>query len=698
VLRILTAISIATVSFAAAAANGDLRPTTHEDLWLMNRIGTPVVSPDGRYAIVDITEPSYEEDGTVSDLWLIDVENEAQPRHLTSTPEAEGGVDWSPDGTRIAFHTIRGDEEFNQIYVLAMDGPGEAVQITSLSTGASNPKWSPDGTRIAFESLVYPGTSVDDENVAERKAREERKYNVSVFETFPVRQWDRWRDDMQTRLFVQNAKVNSVATDLLAASDLVRAAGYGGVEARSGDSLVATWTPDSKALVFSATTNLDEAARAPTIYHLYKVPASGGHVEQLTDSVDWSCEQAMFSDDGEAIYCLFEPIDEHVYNLTEIARFDWSDAGIGDNPEIITASFDRSVTRMDLSANGRRIFLTAYDAGRSRVYSLPSKGGEAKLLDKNSRGAYSGVKIAGRHLVARWESSALPAEIVRINASTGQHFALTQFNRKQASELDRRAFLEFWFESSKGRQVHSWVALPAGFDESQKYPLVLLIHGGPFSTTLDAEHLRWSPHLLASAGYVVLMTDYTGSVGYGAEFSHNIKGDPLKTPGEELVQAADEAIKRYPFIDADRQAAVGASYGGHLVNWLQATTTRFKALVGHAGLIDLEGQYSSSDTIYHREIMNGGPAWENDAAWREQSPSNYVGNFSTPILLTIGEQDFRVPVNQTLGAWSYVQRMQVPGKLMVFHDANHWIMKGEEARYYWQQVHEWLAKYLGEDE
>jgi dipeptidyl aminopeptidase/acylaminoacyl peptidase len=199
---------------------------------------------------------------------------------------------------------------------------------------------------------------------------------------------------------------------------------------------------------------------------------------------------------------------------------------------------------------------------------------------------------------------------------------------------------------------------------------------------------------MAAPGYVVLMTDYTGSVGYGEAFSRSIQNDPLKTPTEDVLEAANEAIKRYPFIDGSRQVATGASYGGHMVNWLQATTSHFKALIGHAGLVDLEGQYSSSDTVYNREIMNGGPAWGDSPVWREQSPSTYADKFSTPILLTIGEKDFRVPVNQTIAAWTYVQRQQVPGKLLVFHDANHWVMKGEEARYYWQEVHAWLAKYL----
>jgi dipeptidyl aminopeptidase/acylaminoacyl peptidase len=199
---------------------------------------------------------------------------------------------------------------------------------------------------------------------------------------------------------------------------------------------------------------------------------------------------------------------------------------------------------------------------------------------------------------------------------------------------------------------------------------------------------------LASPGYVVLMTDYTGSVGYGEEFSRDITGDPLKTPVQDVLDAANVAIKRFGFIDESRQAATGASYGGHMINWIQGTTSHFKALVGHAGLVSLKGQYASSDTIYNREIMNGSPPWGESPVWREQSPSSFADKFSTPVLLTIGEKDFRVPINQTIAAWSYVQRNQVPGRLLVFHDANHWIMKGEEARYLWEEVHTWLAKYL----
>lgn len=688
------AIGLCLLSGSILAADTQLRPITHEDVWLMQRLGSPVVSPDGKWVVVSVTEPSYEKDGKRSDLWLLQVDGKGEALRLTATAASEGDVAWSPDGKKIAFTTKRDKDDASQVYLLNMDGPGEAAPITDISTGAKRPKWSPDGQHIAFESRVYPGAVDDEANKAEKKAREDRETNVSVYETFPIRQWDHWRDDMQTHLFVQEARAGAKAKDLIVGSQLAEMTGFAGTSSRSGSILKPVWSPDGNSLVFNATTNLTDAAHARIVYHLYSVPIAGGEPEQLTNSNDWSCTSPIFSNNGKALYCEYEPENEYVYNLTQVARFSWSKKGIRGDLKIITADFDRSVSDMVISKNSKTIYLTARDAGRSRIYSVSAKGGVVKALNKDSQGVYAGIAVAGNQLVASWESSAIPAEIVRVNPSDGEHSNLSQFNAERVVGLDRSAALEFWFESDKGRRIHNWLTLPAGFDETKKYPLVLQIHGGPFSSSMDAGHVRWSSALMAAPGYVVLRTDYTGSVGYGEAFSRNIQNDPLKTPGEEILQAAAEAVKRYPFIDGERQVATGASYGGHLVNWFQGTTTHFKALIGHAGLVDLEGQYSSSDTVFNREIMNGSPAWGDSPVWQEQSPSTYADNFSTPILLTIGEKDFRVPVNQTIAAWTYVQRKQVPGKLLVFHDANHWVMKGPEARYYWEEVHSWLAKYL----
>ena len=675
-----------------------LRPVTHEDLWTMRRLGTPVTSPDGKWAVVAVTEPAYKEEETVSDLWLVSVDGKTEPRRLTATSDAEDGVVWSPDGTRIAFSAKRG-EDVSQVYVMDMTMPGEAQKITSLSTGATGPKWSPDGKRIAFESRVYPGKSGDEENAAEKKAREEREYNATAYDIFPIRQWNRWRDDLQIHVFVQDAVPGAEARDLLAATNFVARPGFSGVPSLASESLLPEWTPDGEAIVISATLTLDEAAHSQTIFHLYRVPGTGGEPQALTSGDDWSCQAARFGPGGDAVYCLYEPVTEFAYNLAEIARFEWPRSGraadFESEPTLLTAGFDRSVADMTLGQDGKTIYFTAMDEGRVRLFGVPAGGGgEVSALDSESGGVYAGPWPAGRSLVARWEDATNPAELVRVDTRSGRHEFLTAFNRERAAELDRPPFREFWFESSLGRRIHSFVALPPAFDEDRKYPVITLIHGGPHASSLDADHIRWSPHLLASAGYVVVMTDYTGSVGYGVEFSRAIQGDPLKTPGDELNEALDEAIRLYPFIDDSRQAAAGASYGGHLINWLQGTTTRYRTLVGHAGLVDLEGQWSTSDAVYHREINAEGPPWSDSPIWEEQSPSSFAANFSTPMMLTIGEKDYRVPVNQTIAAWTYLQRKQVPGRLVVFHDADHWIMKGAEAKHYWEEVHAWLEKWL----
>jgi dipeptidyl aminopeptidase/acylaminoacyl peptidase len=237
------------------------------------------------------------------------------------------------------------------------------------------------------------------------------------------------------------------------------------------------------------------------------------------------------------------------------------------------------------------------------------------------------------------------------------------------------------------------VALPPGFDPAKKYPLFVLIHGGPHAMYKDEFFVRWNYHLLAAPGYVVLMTNYTGSTGFGEQFAQAIQGDPLKGPGDEVNQAADEAIRRFPFIDASRQAAGGASYGGHLTNWLAVSTDRYRALVSHAGLYDLKTQWTTSDVAYSRERNLGGPPWDGRSVWQDQSPFWQSKKLKTPILVTFGERDYRVPYNNGLEFWTVLQRQQVESRLVIFPDENHWILKGENSRYFYKEVQDWLARH-----
>jgi dipeptidyl aminopeptidase/acylaminoacyl peptidase len=281
-----------------------------------------------------------------------------------------------------------------------------------------------------------------------------------------------------------------------------------------------------------------------------------------------------------------------------------------------------------------------------------------------------------------------------VDLATGRWSALSSFNAERAAAIDLPPAEEFWFTSDRGKRIHNLLVQPPGFDRKKKYPLFVLIHGGPHNMWKDDFVVRWNYHLLARPGYVVLLTNYSGSTGFGEEFARSIQGDPLEGPAHEINQAADEAIRRYAFIDRSRQAAGGASYGGHLANWLAVSTDRYRALVSHAGLYDLRSQWTTSDSVYNRERNVGGPAWEDLPLWREQSPFYRSAKLRTPILLTYGEKDFRVPLNNGLEFWTVLQRQDVPSRLVVFPDENHWVLKGENSRYFYEEVHGWLAKYL----
>ncbi len=659
---------------------------SHQDMWLFKRVGNPVPSPDGRLIVFSLTDPSYDEKEQRSDLWIVATDGKAKPRQITNSLAGEGGIAWSPDGRKIAFTAKREGDVVSLVYILNLAEGGEAMRLTNLSTGAGSPQWRPDGKAILFTSSVYPGGDNDSLNKKIAADRKARKYKARVYEGFPIRNWDKWLDDTKTHYFVQSLDEGSKAKDLMAGTKMSNEPGYAGGGA--------IWSPDGKSIVFSATTKRNTAAFAEVNFHLWRLPVEGGEPVQLTPD-NGSYGNPTFSPDGKTLYASHSPANQWVYNDTRLVKLGWPNAGV---PVVLTESFGRSVGSYVISPDGKSIYLLAEDAGHENLYMLPSSGGSVKPVIILNSGVYSGLAVAERAssimLFGKWESTARPSEIIAFDLKNKSHRFLTEFNTAKANQLNLPTLRKFWHTTKEGHKVHNMLAVPPGFDPTKKYPLITMIHGGPHSMWNDNFHLRWNVFLLASPGYVILMTDYRGSVGYGEKFAQLIQGDPFAGPAADLHGGIDKAIEMFDFIDTTRMAAMGASYGGHMANWLQGTTTRFKCLISHAGLINLESQWGTSDVIYHREVNNGGPVWEQGEVWRTQNPARLAANFKTPVLVTIGENDFRVPLNQSIEYWSFLQRLQVPSRLVVFPDENHWIMKGENSKFFYSEVHDWLAKYL----
>lgn len=683
-------------AFTASAAK---RVITHEDVWLMKRVGRPTVSPDGRWVVFQVTEPAYDAKDQTSDLWLAPTDGSQPPRPLTRTKGTESDPSWSPDARRLAFSAKRDPEEVPQIYCLDMTG-GEAERVTQLSTGARTPRWSPDGTQLLFTSEVYPDAADDAANMKAAREEKGRKWHAHVYEGFPIRYWDKWLDRKRAHLFVQQARPGAIARDLFADSRLAAAPGFSGKESEAGEELAATWTPDGKHVVFVARVDRDKSAYQAVASHLFVVDLTGGEPRALTSGAD-SYGSPVFRPDGNALLAEYTPGgDGRIYHHDRVASFPWPfDAR---QRVVLTSELDLSVSGFSASGDSRTIYFTAEDAEQIKLYSVNAAGGAVSSVPIKGEGVFSGLAVAGSTMIVNRENALSPPEVGRINLAELVWKPLTRFNEERLAPLDITPLESFRFRSSRGREIHSLIVRPPGFDPAKKYPLFVMLHGGPSPQFKNAWGIRWNFHLLASPGYVMVLTNYSGSRGYSEAFAQAIQGDPLKGPADEINEAADEAIKRYGFIDGTRQVAGGASYGGHLAHWLQATTTRYRALVAHAGLVNLESQWATSDSIFHREVGAGGPVWEQGAVWTQQNPVRLAGNHAkgtgwvTPMLLTVGERDYRVPFNNTLESWSYHQRLRIPSKLIVFPEENHWILRGENSRFWYSEVHAWFAKWLAQ--
>lgn len=690
----LVALFCCVVSWVAAAETTPKHAITHEDVWLMKRVGAPQPSPDGRWAVYAVTDPAYDAKEQWSDLWLKSLTDDTPARRLTYSKGGEGGVNWSPDSRKIVFSAKREGDDASQLYMLDLSG-GEAERLTTLTLGARQAKWSPDGKQLLFVSDVFPGAGDEDAIKKIAKERKDRKYNARAYEQFPPRFWMTWLDDKKAHLFVMDAKAGAKAHDLLAGTKLAELPGFGGGQSDDGQAIEAEWTPDGSGVVFTVSTNRDEAARAPVNTQLYLVGLGGGEPQRLTNDTS-SYGALQFSPDGKTLFCLTDPnTPGKVYDLTRLASFPWPFNAAG--RKVLTAGLDRSVSRFALPAGGDRVYFTFEHAGLEQLHSVSYSGDDVRDETSPATGSIGGLNAGGRALVGTWDSAVSPAEVYSFNGAPKR---LTAINTDKAATLDLLPVEHFEFKASDGRTIHNMIVKPAGFDPAKKYPLFMVIHGGAASMWHDTFVLRWNYHLLAGAEYVLLLTDYKGSTGYGEEFARAIQFDPLKGPADELNEAADEAVKRYAFIDGSRLAAGGASYGGHLANWLQATTTRYKCIISHAGEADLIMQWGTSDSIFGREVNSGSPIWGDSKVWREQSPVMQGGNhangtgFKSPILITVGELDYRVPVNNAYMWFALNQRLNVPSKLLVFPEAGHWILRGEDSRYWYGEVRGWLAKYL----
>jgi dipeptidyl aminopeptidase/acylaminoacyl peptidase len=654
------------------------RTITHEDVFTMARTSRPVVSPDGKWIVYNVTEPSYDPAKAIADLWIVAPDGRTKPRRLTSTNETESGAAWSPDSKWVAFSAKRDGDQVDQIYVMAVDG-GDARRVTTSATAASGPRWRPDGKAVLFESLVKPAAAPD-------------KSTARVYDAMPIRFWNAWLDGAKPHIFVQDLGGGS-AQDWLAGTRLAATSGFDGVFTGDGATraLQPAWSPDGQEIVFIASTNRDLMMREEVPSRLYRVKKGQEPIAIGTPGGSFS--EPAFSPDGRVLVAKYEKTSSAAqpYTLARLARFDWPSAA---GQRALTDTLDRGVGSFTIARDSASVLFDAQDEGFTQIYRVPLAGGAPRRVFNVKEGNYGSPADADGAIVATYVASTQPTEIVRLDPGAATHTLLTDANRAVLDALDLPRPEHFWFTAKNGKRIHSMIYLPPALDRTRKYPLLVMPHGGPNAMDSDNFSVRWNAHLITSPGYVLIQTNYTGSTGFGEKFADDIERDVLRGPALEVLEGAQEAIKRYPFIDATRQCALGASYGGYLMNWFNGHTNQFRCLVIHAGASNNESQYGVNDGGIGREWRMGGPVWEGKGQWMDQSPFRYAAKWKTPALITQGELDFRVPLNESITTFKLLQRQGVRARLLTFPDEGHWILKGENARRHWAEILGWLQAHL----
>ena len=652
------------------------RPITVEDVWAVKRVGAPSLDPSGTWAAVEVTAYSMEENSGTSDIWLLSTDGKQQ-RQLSAHTARDSGPQWSPDGKWIAFTSRREGDEAAQIYVISPTG-GEARRVTKISTGAGSIKWLADGKRVAFLSQVWPDLATDAEQSKRAKELAASKVKAVVTEQTMYRYWDHWISDGRVpHIFIVNVETGEMQ-DVLAGTGLNLS--LTDVSASDYD-----FSPDGSEVAFSADLAKDPGFDPnPDVIVMTVATQQWKNITADNKAPDGG---PRYSPDGKTI----------AYERTRIPRFEASnqvltlyDRATGTHTKI-TDTWDRSVSGINWAPDGKSLYFTAEEKAHVHVWNVGIRGGEPSMTVQG--GTISGFALSkdGATVAYVYTSMGLPPAAHAHRAAGGARLKIESFNDALVAQWKLGEVKEMMFKGWNDEPVHMWVIYPPEFDPSKKWPLLHAVHGGPHGEWLDQFHFRWNMHLLASRGYVVAAVNFHGSTGWGEKFTDSITGKFGMKELADTERATDHLIATGS-IDPERLVAAGGSFGGFMVAYMNGNSQRYKAYVNHDGVYDYPYQQTASDTVRGRDRALGGLFWENPDIGK-QSARNYTANMKTPTLIIHGELDYRVPISHAFAYYGALKMKQVPTRLLYFPDENHWVLKPQNARLWYQEVFAWLTHY-----
>lgn len=677
--RIISVFGLVVIFAAVATAQLTF---SANDLLGVKRVSDPQLSPDGTVIAFTVGTVDKSANRVVNQIYTIRADGSRQ-RQVTSGTSSSSSPRWSPDGKRIAFTTG------GQIWTMEPDGD-DKEQVTKISTGAGQPVWSPDGEWIAFISDVYPECTTDACNKAEDERVEASKVKAKVTERLLFKHWNEWRERKRTHLFVVSSKGGTAREITVGDYDSPPYGAASGVDY--------TFSPDGSSIVYLR--NPDKVEATSTNSDIYIQPLNGGAAKHVTAGMKGYDASPMYTRDGK--YLLFRSQATATFEADRwrIMRYDPSSGEIVE----LTKGFDQQAGEMIVSSDGKTVYFDANYNGRNPIFSVPVepdfRARAATYVNEVVPGVYaSSLNLTpdGKSLVFLASSYTSPPEVMTASTSGGNVTALTSINTPLLAPFGLQKAENLTWKGALNQDIQGWLVKPAKFDASKKYPLIVLIHGGPQGAWGDSWSYRWNPQVFANQGYVVFMPNPRGSTGFGQKFVNDISGDWGGKVYTDLMNGVAHVIKN-PYIDKTRIGGAGASYGGYMVNWILGHNNdprfRFKTLVSHAGVYNLESMATSTEEIWFVNWEFKGMPWQSPAQYNRWSPHKFAAKFATPTLVTAGELDYRVPYDQSLQLYTTLQLRGVESKLIMFPDEGHWILKPQNSEFWYTNVMNWFNKHL----
>ncbi len=645
-----------------------------EDMLAMERISDPQVSPDGKSVLFNLRTTDLAANRGRTDLWVIGTDGRGL-RRLTEHEASDVNGRWMPDGKSVVFLSSRS----GSMQVWRVDaGGGAAQQLSELPLDIGGFAVFPDGQRLLLTFEVYPELATLAETAARDAEREANPVKARVYESLLFRHWDTWEDGKRSHVFAW--KIGSgEPRDLMRGMDAdAPTRPFGGTEELA-------ISPDGAEVLFAAkddgranawTTNID----------VWRVPADGS-ARPARVSLGHGMDTApSYSPDGKTIAWLSMARAGYEADRQRIVLHERATG----TERVLTEAWDRSPSEYVWSDDGRTLFATADNLGNHSLFAIDAASGRVTTLVE--KGTCASPAQAGERLVFAHDTLRTPVELFTVSLAGGAPAPLTRVNDERVAAARMGQYEQFSFPGAKGDTVYGYLVKPADFQPGQRYPVAFLIHGGPQGSFGDHFHYRWNPQAYAGAGYAAVMIDFHGSTGYGQAFTDAIRGDWGGAPYEDLMKGLDFALSKYAFLDGERVAALGASYGGYMINWIAGQTDRFRCLVNHDGNLDERLAYYDTEELWFPEWEHGRP-WEDPASYAKHNPIEHVGKWKTPMLVIHGALDFRVVDTQGMSTFTALQRRGIPSKFVSFPDENHWVLKPQNSRFWHGQVLGWLDEW-----